>query len=357
MSAIFCRDVSGFPMSGQDSCPGFRNKNAVLIYFQSIPGGASVYIDGDLICGGTPCIRLLTGELHEVSMHAPGNYPETRMNAFFRDGDVEWDLIPEDSPNRRDDLSPADRSDICDDMVEVPGGPFWMGCDELTDKRCVGFVDDERPYRKINLHSFQIDRYEVTTADYKKCVDAGSCSVPRKHSFIRRCTYMLPGKERHPINCVTWEQANSFCRWAGKRLPTEAEWEKAARGSDGMNYPWGNKKALSCEYAVMNDSVSDNGGCGNGGTMPVGSKKKGLSPYGAMDMIGNVGEWVSSWYDIDYYAKSPQNDPQGPMTGKFRVVRGGSWKLPIRAINNRVTFRDFDDPKRDDDDIGFRCAR
>jgi formylglycine-generating enzyme required for sulfatase activity len=199
------------------------------------------------------------------------------------------------------------------DMVEIPAGKFMMGCNSAVDTEC---YSDESPYHEVNLSAFKIDKYEVTAGQYKACVDAGKCMAADTGGS---CNYGSSGRDLHPINCVDWTQANAYCQWAGKRLPTEAEWEKAARGTDGRKYPWGNT-GLDCDHAVM--SVSP---CSNSSTQPVGSKPLGASPYGAEDMIGNVWEWASDWYSSSYYSSSPANDPQGPASGTYRVVRGGSW--------------------------------
>ena len=167
-------------------------------------------------------------------------------------------------------------------MVAVPRGEFFMGCNEKVDKEC---DYDEKPGRTVSVKAFFIDRTEVTVEAYAECVKAGECSKSPTHRY---CNWGKRGREKHPINCVDWNQASKFCAWKGKRLPTEAEWEKAARGYDGRKYPWGNQRVI-CDYAVVAD-------CG-GRTQLVGSKLTGASPYGAVDMVGNVWEWTDSWGD------------------------------------------------------------
>lgn len=137
------------------------------------------------------------------------------------------------------------------------------------------------------------------------------------------CTYEAGDKSDHPVNCVDWDQAVAYCQWEGKRLPTEAEWEKAARGTDGRIYPWGNT-APDCNRAQY-------GKCG-GQTVSVGTKPAGSSPYGVLDMAGNVDEWVADWYDSDYYAQSPSENPKGPSSGQHRGARGGNWHNPHENI-------------------------
>jgi len=169
-------------------------------------------------------------------------------------------------------------------MCLIPAGSFWMGCNSAVDNDC---DSDESPYHEVTLSGYYIDKTEVTVDDYADCVTAGACTAPSTASSY--CNWEVSGKGNHPVNCVNWSQAGEYCTWAGKRLPTEAEWEKAARGTDGRKYPWGNEDA-TCEYAVMDDGVN---GCGTDSTWNVCSKSPaGDSPYGLCDMSGNVWEWV-----------------------------------------------------------------
>ncbi len=176
---------------------------------------------------------------------------------------------------------------------------------------------------------------------------AGKCGKPAVYEF---CNLGVSGKTQHPINCINWAMASSYCAYAGKRLCTEAEWEKAARGTDGRKYPWGNADA-TCDYAVM--TLMDLG-CGTGSTIAVGSKPSGASPYGALDMAGNVYEWVSDWYS-SYDPGKSSKDPQGPSGGSERVLRGGgfgSGGSVVRA-SNRVGYPPTDAPEG----FGVRCCR
>lgn len=226
-------------------------------------------------------------------------------------------------------------------MVHVPAGEFIMGSLESE-----GW-EDERPQHTVYLDSFLIDKTEVTTAQYDRCVQAGACSLPDTKGYA--CTYGAPNKQDHPINCVDWSQAEAYCSWVGRRLPTEAEWEKAARGTDGRIYPWGNQMP-SAALANFDLKAED--------TTPVGQYPSGASPYGALDMAGNVWEWVADWYDDQYYAQSTNEDPVGPSSGTYRVVRGGSWDDAAPDI--RVAYRSGYEPTPSTgrhDDLGFRCAR
>ena len=229
-------------------------------------------------------------------------------------------------------------------MVEVPDdGVFEMGSNAYP---------DEMPIRQVQVDRFWMDETEVTVEAYAGCVDAGTCSEPSTGTY---CNWMVAGREDHPVNCVTWFQAEEYCGYADegtKRLPTEAEWEKAARGTDAREYPWGDTPGPSCTHVVMIDGGS---GCGMDSTWPVGSKPNGDSPYGAHDMAGNVWEWVADWYADTYDAMETSN-PTGPETGSLRVLRGGSW-LGSFSYNFRAAYRYENDPAYDYITVGFRCAR
>ena len=220
---------------------------------------------------------------------------------------------------------------MADDMIRVSGGSFVMGCAVDADWGC---VEEEEPAQTLKLDAFEIDRFEVTSNEYEACVDAGVCFY--RGSILDQRRTFKNGRGNHPINFVSWVEAHTFCVWRGKRLPTDAEWEKAARGPDGLRFPWGNEPVPSCELAVVDeDDESSNGneGCGTGFTWPVGSRPKGVSPYGVHDLIGNVWEWTS-----------------------MTTVRGSSYsnfadsiRFVSRFEGNRLSDRSFD--------VGFRCAR
>ncbi|OGP59482.1 MAG: hypothetical protein A2V67_10775 [Deltaproteobacteria bacterium RBG_13_61_14] len=199
------------------------------------------------------------------------------------------------------------------------------------------FINEE-PAHRVSLDAFYIDKFEVTQGEYKECVRAGSCKDNKKYDGFTG--------DRQPVVGVTWNQAKAYCEWAGKRLPTEAEWEKAARGTDGRMYPWGNQKA-SCELANYDDCKMEK-------TWPVGTKPDGASPYGALDMAGNVWEWVADWYEENYYSHSPNKNPTGSASGSGRVLRGGSWFDYPGSLHasNRVTGG----PDLEYFYGGFRCS-
>ena len=210
-----------------------------------------------------------------------------------------------------------------------------MGCNQEVDNMC---DQDELPSRTVTLSAYQIDKYEVTQDAYAACVDAGSCPPPQ-------CSWDC-SRLRLPATCVTWDAANAFCAWAGKRLPTEAEWEKAARGTDARVFPWGNQQP-SCDLANM-------AGC-SGAATPVGSFAAGKSPYGAFDMAGNMVEMVADWYDPSYYSTAPAADPAGPTGGNQYVGRGGGFKSTARW--HRTSDRDKYDLEDQGASLGFRCAK
>lgn len=230
-------------------------------------------------------------------------------------------------------------------MLYVPAGAFEMGSDE--------YIHDwnryDHPLHTVTLDTYWIDQTEVTNAMYALCVQAGECTRPRHNSsYLRTNYYFNTEYADYPVVEVSWDQASIYCIWAGGRLPTEAEWEKAARGTDGRTYPWG-EQSPNNNLLGLYGTVSD--------TSAVGSYPLGASPYGALDMLGNVSEWVADWYGESYYSNSPSSNPSGPAVGDYRVLRGGSWNneyyIPTAVDRMYILYNLTGDT---DHKIGFRCA-
>src|SRR5215475_1814058 len=274
------------------------------------------------------------------------------------------------------------------EMVLVPAGEFMMGSapDDITSllrrhpKANGAILKDELPKHRVFLDAFYIDKYEVTNARFQQFVQATGYRTQAERegggkirtgakiwAQVPGATWRAPrgngssiaGQEAHPVVQVSWHDAKAYCTWAGKRLPAEAEWEKAARGPDGRLYPWGNEidgtKANFCDRNcpfAWNDTAVDDG---YRSTAPVGSYEVGKSSYGAYDMAGNVWEWVADWYDAKYYRRSPARNPPGPASGMQVVLRGGSWLYT--APDLRVTERAGVPPDRRNENIGLRCVR
>lgn len=224
-------------------------------------------------------------------------------------------------------------------MIYISEGLFEMGRSDVE-----GGIDI--PTHVVDLNGYWIDQYEITNAQYAKCVSAGSCWPPEKNNSNQIADYYgNPVYESHPVVWVNWHQAVAYCAWAGVRLPSEAEWEKAARGTEGSAYPWGDSppNELLLNY---NTRIP----------VKVGSYPAGASPYGVMDLAGNVWEWVSDWFGGQYYRQSPSANPAGPETGKTRVQRGGAWDEEENGWSVRITQRYYDFPENADYLVGFRCA-
>lgn len=241
-------------------------------------------------------------------------------------------------------------------LLFVPEGEFTMGaaakdalaeCQRLrSDCRLEWFTNAE-PAHTVNLSAFWIDETEVTNKQYAACVNAGKCSLPFQiNSYTHESYFGNSRFDDYPVIYVAWQNAYDYCEWAGRRLPTEAEWEKAARGTDGRMYTWGNDKPTS---ELLNFALK------MGDTTPVKKFPRGISPYGAYDMAGNVWEWVSDWYDENYYRTSPASNPMGPAAGVDRVSRSSAWIF--YDFDVRVTDRYGNYPKTTNNVMGFRCAR
>jgi formylglycine-generating enzyme required for sulfatase activity len=244
-------------------------------------------------------------------------------------------------------------------MVYVPSGTFQMGStdadlDYVVQQLCKyqsgcgrALFGDEQPAHPVTLRGFWIDRTEVSYGQYRKCYEEGVCRDAGCEEGIS-----------HPAICVGWEDAKTYCEWAGGRLPTEAEWEFAARGPDERMFPWGDTfdgtRLNFCDANCDKDWKATEYNDGYPDTAPVGSYQAGRSWCGALDMAGNAWEWVGDWYYQNYYRLSPQQNPTGPMSGSFRVLRGGSWDSAPQSVRSTVRLKGT--PGHQDFTFGFRCA-
>ena len=266
-------------------------------------------------------------------------------------------------------------------MALVPAGEFWMGSTQaevsqviedcqkegLTEAFCRRWFQRELPRHRVVLDAFYIDRHEVANGLFERFVTAtGHRTTAEREGYgwiwqqkegkwlrlkVDGATWTVPigpgssAAPTHPVVQVSWHDAEAYCRWAGKRLPTEAEWEKAARGAHGRRYPWGEAW----------DASRANGAMTVGTTKPVGPYPAGISPYEVHDMAGSVWEWVADWFDPEYYARSPERNPRGPDSGRLKLLCGGSFDdYPFLV---RTAFRNVNTPSYRTYGVGFRCAR
>ena len=222
-------------------------------------------------------------------------------------------------------------------MVMVPAGEFIMG--SSTGEA------DERPERRVYLNAFFVDKNHTTVEQYAKFLTATSHDAPPEWNIMSRAMH-----QKRPVVKVAWADAAAYCTWRGKRQPTEAEWEKAARGTDGRIYPWGNESPTRVHANLRKETWSNHYVLST-----VGSYEDGKSPYGTNDMAGNVWEWVSDWYHSEYYQTAPVRNPTGPATGTSKVVRGGSWGSGPEGL--RSAERETHVPSFQGYGTGFRCAK
>ena len=227
------------------------------------------------------------------------------------------------------------------EMVYIPAGMFIMGTDAENEPM------SSKPAHRVDLKGYWIDRYEVTNSQYAECVAVRYCNEPHELSSATRSDYFTnEAYADYPVIHVDWNQANAYCSWVGKRLPTEAEWEKAARGSGSYIYPWGNELPGILPMQVNQFETGD--------TVPVDSFPEGTSPYGVFNMAGNVWEWTADQFDRYYYGKSPSENPKSVTGGVDYVIRGYSWAYPF--TNYQITARSSNYVLNHTYDLGFRCA-
>lgn len=233
------------------------------------------------------------------------------------------------------------------ELVYIPAGNFSMGSNQGD--------SNEQPVHEVYLDAYWMDQFEVTNDQYKLCVADRACTAPADLAYYNNSTF-----NHHPVVNINWFQAKTYCQWAGRDLPTEAQWEKAARGEDGRIYPWGDSNPTRdhvnlCDLGCASGSKTENFNDGYAKTAPVGSFPKGSSSYGVHDMAGNVWEWVNDWFEKNYYSSQREwENPSGPTIGKQRVLRGGAWdnsELFIRSTN-----RGWGSPAVFGEDLGIRCV-
>ena len=243
--------------------------------------------------------------------------------------------IPAPNSSEGETLNPLDGMRL----IYIPAGEFLMG----SSKYDRDLETNEVPQHSVTLDAYWISRTQVTNAMYNQCVAAGACVYSASHEINPR--YLDPAYSDHPVVYVTWQSAVNYCTWSGGRLPTEAEWEKAARGTDGQKFPWGNDSAAA-ELANAGNVIGD--------TTPTGQYPDGASPYGVLDMGGNVREWVWDWYDPYYYQYALENNPAGPAEGEKKVLKGASFSDIYRFT--RPANRLAHDPTSPGANRGFRCV-
>jgi formylglycine-generating enzyme required for sulfatase activity len=295
---------------------------AVLLVVVGVAGGVSV---SWLFPFATPTTSTATG----ASTARPPLFSTTAPTAPSVETDAPT-YVSTSTPLPTSSPTPV----IVDGMAYVSAGEFDMGNEEWR--------QDEMPVHTVYLDAFYIDQTEVTWAEYATCVEAGGCTPPRETGLFEQ--YGASGYEAYPAARISWYQAQTYCIWVGKRLPTEAEWEKAACGTDERTYPWGEGRP-TCDMANFS-------GCAEG-TMVVGGLSDGASPYGVLGMGGNVAEWVADWYGP--YTADRQENPTGPSSGEHRAVRGGSYQDGTEAL--RCTARASGAPTEQHGYWGFRCVR
>lgn len=282
------------------------------------------------------------------------------------------------SPTKDSNQDQELKNPSLENMVLIPAGEFVRGSPEGEG------TFDEYPQHNVYLDAFYIDKYEVTNAQFKEFVDAtgyvtdaerrgaGEVYNPREHWAYSKCVWggvnwhqpyawtenirypdawenQIADKMDHPVVQVSWNDAQVYAKWLDKRLPTEAEWEKAARGTKGNKLPWGNMFETDIGGVTIHANIASE--C----TVLVDSFPTGASPYGVFNMAGNVQEWVFDWYASDYYAKSLTKNPKGPHDGKFRVLRGGSW-WNAKGYQVSTISREYQTPNYTSNLIGFRCV-
>ncbi|MGH7388619.1 MAG: SUMF1/EgtB/PvdO family nonheme iron enzyme [Candidatus Rokuibacteriota bacterium] len=318
----------------------------------------SASVDGVEVSVGSRRIGEATGGVPLVISLQPGIHRVTARKAGHREWQRDVQIAANQSASLMIDIEPLRsegagvvRGEDGVEMVLIPAGEFWMGDDA---------EERTRPRRRIHVDAYYLDKLEVSNAQFGRFISAGGydrqaawseagwqwrASQPSVVGQPKFWTDAKWNQPTQPVVGVSWYEADAYCRFVGKRLPTEAEWEKAARGPEGRRYPWGD--AMELGRANTDESRT-------GRTAPVGSHASGASPYGVHDMVGNAAEWVADWYSKEYYRVSPERNPPGPSAGGDKVVRGGSWDNKLKDLQSAA--RRDDRPSERGRKIGFRCA-
>ncbi|MBO7127559.1 formylglycine-generating enzyme family protein [bacterium] len=284
--------------------------------------------------------------------------------AVLYEGATQFKVCPGDSDKFQKQLCKdgkwVDEGDCVSGSVTISSGSFKMGCNKDMEGNC---PEDTVPVHEVALSSYVMDKFEVPVELFELCIAENVCTNDnadephyRTSSESDKCNIGNPERKNHPANCVTWYGAKAYCEWLGKRLPTEAQWENAAKSGKVQIYPWGNTPVASCDNTVMKGAAN---GCGSNTTSPIGSKASGISEQGIFDLSGNVSEYTEDWYEKKFYSteeasKADTQGPAEPEKDKYKVIRGGSY---IYGENHtRASFRSsskLDDPAID---FGFRCV-
>lgn len=285
--------------------------------------------------------------------------------ALLYEGGTQFKVCPDDNEKFQKQICKngkwVDDGGCVAGSVEIPAGSFKMGCNKDMEGSC---SEDTVPVHDVSLSVYVMDKFEVPVELFELCIAENVCTNDnadephyRTSSESDRCNIGKPDRKNHPANCVTWHGAKAYCEWLGKRLPTEAEWENAAKSGKVQIYPWGNTPAASCDNTVMLENA---GGCVSKITLPIGSKPSGASEQGIYDLSGNVAEYTGDWYEKKFYSteeasKADTQGPAEPEKDKYKVIRGGSYIYG--ESHARSSYRGsakLDDPAID---FGFRCVK
>ena len=285
--------------------------------------------------------------------------------AILYEGATQFKLCPGDNEKFQKQLCKngkwVDEGDCVSGSVTIAAGSFKMGCDKEVEGNC---PEDTVPVHEVALSSYFMDKFEVPVELFELCIAENVCTNDdpekphyRTSSDLYQCNIGNPDRKNHPANCITWYGAKAYCEWIGKRLPTEAEWENAAKSGKVQIYPWGNTPVASCDNSVMEGSAK---GCGSNTTSPIGSKAAGVSEQGIFDLSGNVAEYTSDWYEKKFYSteeasKADTQGPAEPEKDKSKVIRGGSYIYD--ESHARSSYRGSAKLDAMDTDFGFRCVK